>query len=130
MTFGLGPAGSYYMRVNLKRKLTAPCLESVPVQQCNNSEGICIVQSCDSETKVCTDVSVDNCGLGNQQYKDVCWTQTDECVQYGSTVVLPDTDITSQYNFTWYGTKMQPFTADSDAYKAYQERASSVPTGN
>jgi hypothetical protein len=132
VTFGVKQPGPYYMRVNLKRKLTAPCLETQPTQECLNSDGICIVQQCEGEgdTQSCADVVVDNCGLGNTAYVEKCYKQFDQCVEYGKTVVLPENEVTAQYNFTWYGTQMQPFTADSDAYKAYMERASSVPTGN
>jgi len=141
MNFGLGAAGTYYMRVNHKRKLEAPCLEQSTAQQCLNQDGICIVQSCttaagetctppgeEGDSCTCEDVNVDNCGLGNKDYKTTCWEQTEECVQYGATVLIPDTEVTSQYNFTWYGTKMQPLTADTPAYGAYQQQDSSTPT--
>ena len=142
VNFGLKDAGDYYVRVNLRRKLEAPCLQTAPVQQCLDAGGVCVVRNCsDIEGKSCTppgteenpceceDVSIGNCGIGNSTYKDVCWVQSEQCVQYGLTVVLPDTDITSQYNFTLYGTQMQPFTADSQAYLDYLARQKSTPTG-
>lgn len=147
INFGLGAAGNYYVRVNLKRKLDAPCLQSTPDQQCNNSEGLCFVQSCtdsagqtcappgtDQNPCACQPVSIDNCGIGNLAYKDVCWTQTTTCTQYGSVVVVPEqsdgTPISQQYNFTWYATNMQPFTANTAAYQQYlQQRQSTTPTG-
>ena len=141
--FGVVNSGRYYMVVNHKLKLEAPCLRKEPAQQCLNASGICItpVKSCtDADGNACTegttdctcsesDQSISNCGLGNTSYKDKCWTQTEECVQYGQTVEIPAGDVTSQYNFTWYATGMQPFTADTPAYEAYQARPSSVPTG-
>jgi len=148
INFGLGAAGKYYLRINLKRKLEAPCVDSVPDQQCLNADNICTVQSCtsadgqscdpsketDGETDcVCANVAIENCGLGNSAYKDVCWQQTTKCTAYGTVVILPEqpdeTPISQQYNFTWYATDMQPFTADSQAYQQVQQRPESTPTG-
>jgi len=148
INFGLAAAGKYYLRVNLKKKLEAPCLQSAQEQQCNNTSGICIVQQCvDADGKsctppgttdapcTCTDVSIDNCGIGNDAYKTTCWTQTTTCLQYGTVVILPQqsdgTPVSQAYNFTWYATNMQPFTANTDAYQQFlqqQQSSSTTPT--
>jgi hypothetical protein len=151
INFGLGAAGKYYLRVNLKRKLEAPCLQTAQEQQCNNTSGICIVPQCtDADGKSCTpsdssdssdssctcaDVSIDNCGIGNETYKTTCWTQTTTCLQYGTVVVVPqqsdDTPVSQSYNFTWYATNMQPFTANTEVYEQYlqEQQQSTTPTG-
>ncbi len=46
------------------------------------------------------------------------------CSQYGAVLEVPDTSITSPYNFTWHGTKLPPNTIDTDAYKDYLNRPS------
>jgi hypothetical protein len=37
-------------------------------------------------------------------------------------IEIPEGALTSQYNFTLFGTNLPPNTADSDAYPAFQDR--------
>lgn len=148
--FGVVNPGSYYMRINHKLTLDAPCLQKQPKQECKNPSGVCVTAACTlegtstlcscpsgdpsctvgTETCVCSDyTSIPNCGIGVTEFEEKCWTQTEQCVQYGKTVEIAAGDVTSQYNFTWYATGMQPFTANTPAYEAYQARPSSVPKG-
>ena len=46
------------------------------------------------------------------------------CTAFGGLVEVPEGAVTGQYNFTWYGTKLPPFTTDSDAYDDFGNRPS------
>ncbi len=56
----------------------------------------------------CEDQTVPNCGFSNPKYEDLCWETIEVCQLYGSVVQVDE--VTSQYNFTWYGTKTPPFS--------------------
>ena len=45
------------------------------------------------------------------------------CTQFGGVVEVPEGAVTGQYNFTWYGTKLPPFTSETDAFDDFENRA-------
>ena len=74
---------------------------------------VCLVSVTRGEEKIdgvcsCADQSLPNCGFADSDYEDVCWEIIEVCDLYGSVVEVDD--VTSQYNFTWYGTKTPPFS--------------------
>lgn len=135
-SFGLMEAGVYYMRVDHKRKFEAPCLEYAldgnndglvdePLSACGCDSG----DSCDIDIPnpnpagLCPDGSgtIDDNDGGPQQCSVTC-----QCIGRGLIVEIPEGDVTSQYNFTWYGTDLPAATVDTDAYQDYLSRPNSL----
>lgn len=149
--FGLDPQlpegaeepAAYYMRVNHKRLFAAPCRGYA--QDINNDGVVNDGDARDGEPRQCGCDSGYSCPVtipnpdpsalcpdgsgeitededtGAQSGPQQC-DVTCRCISFGGTVELPEGDITSQYNFTWYGTNLPASTLDSPAYDAYEER--------
>lgn len=133
--FGLSAPGNYYMRVNHKQKFEASCIGYArddnndglvdPAQTpcgCDSGYSCPISIPVPAGTTVCPDgaaleipAEADAPAVG-QQCEATC-----RCVSFGRILEVPE-DSTSQYNFTWFGTKLAPFTVDSPAYDAFLAR--------
>ena len=132
--FGLMAAGTYFMRVNHKRLFTAPCaaykqdtnnngiIDSGETSACGCDSGYsCDIQVPNPDYDPITDtfgLCADNTGGGTEAQCTVAC----RCTAYGGVVEVPEGATTGQYNFTWYGTKLPPFTYGSDAYNDFLTR--------
>ncbi|MEY6431550.1 hypothetical protein ABC977_03905 [Thioalkalicoccus limnaeus] len=142
--FGLMEPGTYYMRVNHKRKFEAPCTGFA--QDRNNDglvdlvDGELVRCGCDSgysctikipnpqtgPNRACPDGSggekpAESEGGNPTPPVEQC-DVTCRCVSWGLLVEVPEGEVTSQYNFTWFGTSLPPFTVDSPAYQDFLNR--------
>jgi hypothetical protein len=45
------------------------------------------------------------------------------CAVFGGTVAVPENEITSPYNFTWFSTQIPPNTYNTDAYQEFLNRS-------
>jgi hypothetical protein len=82
------------------------------------------LSTCSCGAEQCGDVSVPNCGFDDLTLQDVCWERSEECLVYGGVVEVPEDETTSQYNFTLFGTKLDPFTVNTPAYDQFEQRPS------
>ncbi|MEA3277650.1 MAG: Yae1 family protein [Pseudomonadota bacterium] len=53
---------------------------------------------------------------------------TCSCAEYGLVVEIPKEAITSQYNFTWHGSKLPPLTIETEAYQEFLNKPSPFNT--
>jgi hypothetical protein len=140
---GIGAPGVYYLRVTHKRLLTAACDTYVQDRNYNQlaDDDEDVKCSCESgfecEIKVpnpevkkddrwsCLDNDPPDCprcddgtgGDGETQCTYACI-----CKKFRGVIQMPQEAVTSQYNFSLFGTNLPPNTADSDAYPAFQDR--------
>ena len=146
---GITDPGNYYMRVGFERSLDAECVESHTELQCTSSAFICAKgkkcttdQGCDPQNQTCEPTCVACDPLGNDPdcvlldaeearctVDDPAWTEI--CNSFGEVEVCdvwaPTQDANAldvEYNFTWWGTKLQPHTAETPAYEEFLERPS------
>lgn len=129
IVLGLSDPGTYYFRVNHKRLITAPC---TGYELDSNNDGLADAGACGCESGYTCDIQFDVgfvgpgfCPDGSQlaegarQCPGKC-----RCTSFGVVVEVPEGIVSSQYNFTWLGTKLGPFTDDTDAYDDFQDRPS------
>ena len=135
--FGLAQSGTYYLRVTHKRLLEAPCVASHTEFLCTKVERKCLTAGRDEEGNSTTETS-EACAIeaplceGNDPprngpcWLDTCgsWDDVRFCDAYGGVVEIGPGDTTSQYHFQWHATRLPPFTADSEAHEAFEERPS------
>lgn len=148
---GLGVADTYYLRVNHKRLLEAPCsgysvdLDNNGIvdggscacasgQRCDltsvlpASLGTSVVEGTGEEATTswfCPDGNSASVVGGTQENpSEIQCATTCECVQWINTVAIPEGALTSQYNFTWQATQLPPGTYATDAYQDFISRPS------
>lgn len=154
--FGLRPktagvAETYYMRVDHKRLLAAPC---TGYRQDRNNDGALTdadqfngqFQACGCDSGYSCKVKIPNPGTGangacpdgsgggtpsttpgGQATPAVAQCEVNcRCVSFGGAVAVPEGPITSQYNFSWYGTNLPTSTVDTNAYQDYLNRPNSL----
>jgi len=133
--FGLASAGKYYMNVGFQKRAEAECAVYSGDVGCLKYEWVCTKgQTCEKDSEgneTCTPCNI----VTDQNCKPlegaVCTEDDFEaiCTEYGELcdVWAPAQDVNAldvEYNFTWWGTKLQPHTAETPAYEEFLERPS------
>jgi hypothetical protein len=129
---GLGKPGAYYLRVSHKRLLTALC---AGYTMDLNNDGLPELGGapcgCDSGGKC--EITIPNpfppvggvypaCPDGSGGGASPQCTVGCRCTSFAGVIQVPENALTSQYNFSLFGTNLPPSTAESDAYPAFQDR--------
>lgn len=152
--FGLASPGRYYVMSTFHHNTDAQCVErSTTELVCTGTSNVCQVATCTTtdptpinpdsgdEATACTWANSSNCGvpgagttLGECKTPttsgatgDTRWCQTCSGIEYKCLRYAATTDTNAlnvEYNFTWWGTKLYPWTYGTDAYDAYLERPS------
>ena len=143
--FGVANTGNYYMNMGFEKTATAECAvysgdvgclkydfvctAGIPCEEtCDTSDPPKCTTTCDQngtcdstagdpncKAKPCTDAS---------EFKKVCTEFGELCALGGWAPTQNDNALDVEYNFTWWGTKLPPHTADTPAYEEFLERPS------
>lgn len=140
VVFGIKQPGTYYMRVTHKRLLTAACAGyNLDTNNDGSADGGAC--RCDSGAS-CTKKILNPGGLQDLDDDDTtpevyppcpdgsgggASSQCDAscvCTKFSGVIEVPANALTSQYNFTWFSTKLPPDTSSTEAYQEFLARPS------
>lgn len=146
--FGLQEPGLYYLRVNHRRSLNAPCARyAVDLDANGLPEDQSIGCSCESgdscSVNVIQEENADLCVTAGSEgdSETTCYCPNGEageevgaglircaancqCYDWRGEVIIPAGPISSQYNFTWTATHLPPNTVTTEAYQRFLQRPS------
>jgi len=150
--FGLAAAGDYYMNVGFEKTAEAECavysgdvgctkfsfacakgIQCTPATVCAPDDTDCTPEpaSCDPDSSCDSTLGDPDCkasecdensSLENGEFKKVCDEFGELCEVWAPSKNTGALDV--EYNFTWWGTKLQPHTAETPAYEEFLERPS------